>query len=160
MTTSSIDRRTLARQTKPIPCYTVDQIPSKKGASDLYSRLATAVQDHRVTLIQEIVIPPKDARSWTVSAGQLWRIICSHGPQVADMNCWSLHNSKEHFYSSKTRQIHATHLQIGDQLWSNMPYMRPLATIVHETIQYGWDEDGYVLLCLFFVHHATCFPTI
>ena len=39
-------------------------------------------------------------------------------------------------------QIHATHLSRGDRLWSNMPYLRPLATIVEDTIDYGFDEDG------------------
>jgi uncharacterized protein YcgI (DUF1989 family) len=58
------------------------------------------------------------------------------------MNCWSLENTKERFYSSKTRQIHSTHLQRGDRLWSNMPYLRPIATIVEDTINYGYDEDG------------------
>ena len=54
----------------------------------------------------------------------------------------SLTNRKERFYSSKTRQIHATHLSRGDRLWSNMPFFRPMATIVEDTIDYGFDEDG------------------
>lgn len=58
------------------------------------------------------------------------------------MYCWSLDNPHEHFYSSKTRQIHATHLTTGDRLWSQMPYLRPLATITKYTIEYGWNEDG------------------
>jgi uncharacterized protein YcgI (DUF1989 family) len=58
------------------------------------------------------------------------------------MNWLVADNPSEHFYSSKTRQIHATHISTGDRLWSNMPYIRPLATITHDTIAYGWDEDG------------------
>jgi len=58
------------------------------------------------------------------------------------MNCWVASNPKERFYSSKTRQIHATHLTTGDRLWSNMPYLRPLATIIEDTIAYGFDDDG------------------
>jgi uncharacterized protein YcgI (DUF1989 family) len=137
------DRRALARRTKPIPCYRVEQIPPKLGGDALYKDvLATAVKDGTAKLKEEVVIPPQDARSWVVEAGQIWRITCSHGPQVADMNCWSLKNTDEHFYSSKTRQIHATHLTTGDRLWSNMPYVRPLATITGDTIAYGFDEDG------------------
>ena len=75
-------------------------------------------------------------------AGWLWRIVCTEGPQVADMNCWNLNNTDERFYTSKTRQIHATHLTTGDRLWSQMPYLRPLATITEDTIAYGFDEDG------------------
>ena len=58
------------------------------------------------------------------------------------MNAWNANNTDERFYTSKTRQLHATHLKIGDRLWSNMPYMRPLATIVGDTLDYGYDEDG------------------
>lgn len=135
-------RRDLARSSTPIPCYNVTTLPDKKGGDELYSKLRTAVSDGKATLIEELEIPACDARSWKVPAGHLWRIVCTKGPQVADMNCWSLSNPQERFYSSKTRQIHATHLQTGDRLWSNMPFLRPMATIVEDTIAYGYDEDG------------------
>jgi uncharacterized protein YcgI (DUF1989 family) len=135
-------RKELARQTKPIVCYAVESLPPLKGGSALYASLGTAVSDNRATLIQRLSIPPRSALTWNVPAGHLWRIVCTHGPQVADMNCWSATNPNEHFYSSKTRQIHATHLTTGDRLWSNMPYLRPLATITCDTIDYGFDEDG------------------
>mmetsp|Transcript_9723 Transcript_9723/g.20634 ORF Transcript_9723/g.20634 Transcript_9723/m.20634 type:complete len:285 (-) Transcript_9723:343-1197(-) len=135
-------RRQLARETKPIVCYAVENLPPKKGGDKLYESLRTAVRDGHASLVESFKIPPRDARSWKVPAGCLWRITCTDGPQVADMNCWSLSNKKERFYSSKTRQIHATHLTTGDRLWSNMPYLRPLATIVEDTIAYGFDDDG------------------
>ena len=137
-----LSRKEITRQTKPILCYNIDSIPPKKGGDELYSALRTAVKDNIATLVTKLVIPAKDARSWKVPAGHLWRIVCTHGAQVADMNCWSLSNSKERFYSSKTRQIHATHVTTGDRLWSNMPYLRPLATITEDTIAYGFDDDG------------------
>jgi uncharacterized protein YcgI (DUF1989 family) len=140
---SSSSRRDLARQTRPIPCYKVEQLPPKYGDPSLYDEyLPNAVTRGEAVLVESLTIPPREARSWQVPAGCLWRIVCTDGPQVADMNCWSLHNRDERFYSSKTRQIHATHLQAGDRLWSTFPYLRPMATIVHETIQYGFDEDG------------------
>jgi uncharacterized protein YcgI (DUF1989 family) len=139
---SNLDRRNLARSTKPIVCYAVENLPPKKGGEALYGELKTAVSSGKATLMEGLEIPPRDARSWKVPAGCLWRIICTEGSQVADMNCWSLQNPQERFFSSKTRQIHATHLTTGDRLWSNMPYLRPLATIVNDTIAYGFDEDG------------------
>jgi len=137
-----LSRKEITRQTKPILCYNIDSIPPKQGGAKLYSTLRTAVKDNIATLVTKLEIPAKDARSWKVPAGHLWRIVCVRGPQVADMNCWSLSNPKERFYSSKTRQIHATHLTTGDRLWSNMPYLRPLATITEDTIAYGFDDDG------------------
>lgn len=138
-----LSRRELARSTPPITCYAVDQLPPKKGGEKLYVSLRTATTDPgKATLVSSLTIPPRDARSWHVPAGFLWKIICTEGPQVADMNCWVASNPKERFYSSKTRQIHATHLTTGHRLWSNMPYLRPLATIVEDTIAYGFDDDG------------------
>jgi uncharacterized protein len=137
------DRRALARQTKPIPCYRTETIPPPPGGAILYQRLANVVANGEAKLVQELIIPPRDARSWKVPAGGLFRIICSHGPQVADMNCWGTDElPRERFYSAKTRAIHATHLSTGNSLWSNFPYLRRLATIVHDTIQYGYDDDG------------------
>mmetsp|Transcript_11562 Transcript_11562/g.14451 ORF Transcript_11562/g.14451 Transcript_11562/m.14451 type:complete len:298 (+) Transcript_11562:242-1135(+) len=139
----NMNGRERARSTKPILCYNIESLPKKKGGEGLYNSLRTAVKDGKATLVEELEIPPCDAISWNVPAGHLWHIICSHGPQVADMNCWSMSNpKKERFFSSKTRQIHATHLSRGDRLWSNMPFMRPLATITEDTIDYGFDEDG------------------
>ena len=134
--------RALARAAEPVICYAVSQLPPKRGGEALYSALQTAVRDGRARRQQKLTIPAKSALSWTVPAGWLWRITCSEGPQVADMNCWNLHHPQERFFSSKTRQLHATHLTTGDRLWSNMPALRPLATIVEDTIAYGFDDDG------------------
>jgi hypothetical protein len=137
-------RRELARKTKPIPCYKVEQLPPKFGSNELYEKiLPNAVANGDAELVETLTIPARSATSWKVPAGHMWRIVCTDGPQVADMNCWSLANPKgERFYSSKTRQIHATHLSKGDRLWSCFPYLRPMATIVGDTIDYGFDEDG------------------
>ncbi|KAL3774592.1 hypothetical protein ACHAW5_001378 [Stephanodiscus triporus] len=139
---SSVSCRDIARNAKPMICYRVDNLPPKRGNAGLYASLHTAVSDGNASLVSTLVIPPRDVRSWQVPAGHLWRIVCSHGPQVADMNCWSTRDPRDRFYASKTRQIHATHLTTGDRLWSNMPYLRPLATIAKDTIAYGFDDDG------------------
>lgn len=136
------DRRDICRSSEPVVCYAIENLPPKHGGVALYAAIGTAIASGKATLVHEVIIPAKDARSWKVPAGCLWRIICNEGPQVADMNCWCLDNPKERFFSSKTRQIHATHLSTGDRLWSNMPYLRPLATITGDTIAYGFDEDG------------------
>ncbi|KAF6265662.1 hypothetical protein COO60DRAFT_1697665 [Scenedesmus sp. NREL 46B-D3] len=120
----------------PIICYDIDNLPPVN--TDLLERLAHNSHE----LIQELIIPPRDGLAWEVKAGQVFRIVCTEGPQVADVNFWSLHNPKERFYASKTRQLHASHLKTHDRLWSCFPYMRPLASITYETIQYGIDKDG------------------
>jgi len=88
-------------------------------------------------------IPPRDAKTFLVPAGHFVRIVSVEGPQVGDLNLWSSENIDEHFFSGKTRQLHATHVSTGDRLWSNLPHLRALATITDNTLDwYGFDDDG------------------
>ena len=88
-------------------------------------------------------MPPRDARTFTVPGGHLFRIVSIDGPQVGDLNLWNAHDLSERFFSGKTRALHATHVTTGDRLWSTLPYLRPLATITHDTLDwYGFDADG------------------
>jgi len=60
-----------------------------------------------------------------------------------DLNIWSAHNPREHFWASRTRQLHSTHVTTYDRLWSCLPYMRPLVTIIKDTLSwYGTDSTG------------------
>jgi uncharacterized protein YcgI (DUF1989 family) len=77
-----------------------------------------------------------------VRAGQIFRIVALEGPQVADLNVWSLANPRERFWASRSRQLHQAHVSTYDRLWSCLPYLRPMLTIVADTVQYGRDEDG------------------
>src|SRR4030095_13190761 len=104
-----------------------------------YGRVAA---DTGRTLVDRFVVPRRSGRAWPVRAGQVFRIIAIEGPQVADLNVWSLANPRERFWASRTRQLHQAHLSTFDRLWSCLPYLRPLLTITAHTIQYGIDEDG------------------
>ncbi len=76
-------------------------------------------------------------------AGQFFRITSVEGPQVGDLNLWAADNLAERFFSGKTRAIHGTHVGVGDRLWSCLPYLRPMASIVEYTLDwYGFDDFG------------------
>src|SRR3954469_25094801 len=91
----------------------------------------------------EVVVPPRDARTFRAARGQFVRIVSVEGPQVGDLNLWNAHDLSERFFSGKTRALHATHVTTGDRLWSTMPSLRPMATISHDTLGwYGFDADG------------------
>jgi uncharacterized protein len=93
--------------------------------------------------LSEIIVPPRDGRAFRVRKGQFFRIVCVDGPQVGDLNLWNAADLSEHFFSGKTRALHATHVSTGHRLWSTLPHLRPLATITADTLSwYGWDEDG------------------
>ncbi|WP_027486267.1 urea carboxylase-associated family protein [Allorhizobium undicola] len=93
--------------------------------------------------IDEVIVPPRDGRCFSVPKGHFFRIVSIEGPQVGDLNLWNAHDLNERFFSGKTRALHATHLSVGHRLWSNMPSLRPMATITADTLSwYGVDDDG------------------
>ena len=62
---------------------------------------------------------------------------------MGDLNLWNADDLSERFFSGKTRALFGTHVSTGDKLMSNMPYLRPMATITHDTLDwYGWDDYG------------------
>lgn len=126
---------------RPVPCYDIPSTQKNVLPPEVFASIAALSPTSR-EVIQKLHIPPRDARAWHVPAGCICRLEVTHGPQVADVNVWNAHNPRERFYSSKTRQLHASHLSIGDNLWSSMPYIRPLATITADSICYGIDEDN------------------
>lgn len=124
------------RAVPPVVCYDVEHLPPLDH---------NAIEQARTSLtkVDEVQIPPRDARTFRVDAGQFFRIVSIEGPQVGDLNVFNAHDLDERFYSGKTRQLHATHLTRGCRLWSNHPNLRPLATITHDTLEwYGFDEHG------------------
>src|SRR5438477_5184409 len=126
----------LRREAKPTIAYPASTLP-RPDMTVLDSARRTMVK------IGEVVVPPRDARSFRVSRGQFFRIVSIDGPQVGDLNLWNANDLSERFFSGKTRALHATHVSTGDRLWSTLPDLRPMATITHDTLDwYGWDEDG------------------
>ncbi|MBY6083483.1 urea carboxylase-associated family protein [Ruegeria arenilitoris] len=120
----------------PVICYPNDTLPSV----DL-DLLLDARKSARKTA--EVLVPPRDARCFEVPAGHFFRITSVEGPQVGDLNLWNLHDLNERFYSGKTRALHGTHVTTGERLWSSFPYLRPMATIVADTLDwYGIDQYG------------------
>jgi uncharacterized protein len=117
-------------------CYEVDGLPRVDGS--FYRRVRDGM-----TKISEVVVPPRDGRTFQVPAGHLFRIVSIEGPQVGDLNLWNAHDLTERFFSGKTRALHATHVTTGNQLWSTLPSLRPMAIITHDTLDwYGFDADG------------------
>ena len=124
------------RAVEPVTVYTVDRLPP-------YDRAFYESVREGMTRVGEIVVPPRDARAFDVPAGHLFRIVVTEGSQVGDLNLWNASDLSECFYSGKTRALHATHVGTGDRLWSCMPWLRPMATITHDTLDwYGFDEFG------------------
>ena len=132
----SPDDAELRKSVKPVICYPTDSLKSTNMNDYLIAR-------KNLKKIDQIIIPPRDAKCFRVPKSHFFRIYCQNGPQVGDLNLWNEHNLNEKFYSGKTRALYGTHLSTNDRLWSSLPYLRPMATITHDTLDwYGFDDDG------------------
>ena len=124
------------RAIKPVICYPNETLPDP----DLPSLTRARVGARKVG---ECLVPPREGRCFRVPAGHFFRITSVEGAQVGDLDIWSATDPRERFYSGKTRALHGTHLTRGDRLWSSFPYLRPMATITEDTLEwYGIDEHG------------------
>jgi uncharacterized protein YcgI (DUF1989 family) len=89
------------------------------------------------------ILPIRSGTAFRCPAKSIIRISTPEGPQVGDLNIWNLQNPRERFWASRTKQLHSSHVSIGDRLWSCLPYMRPMVTIIADTLNwYGTDEYG------------------
>ena len=124
------------RAVAPVIAYPDDSLP----APDLPLYRAAMAGARKV---DEVRIPPREGRCFRVPRGHLFRILSVEGPQVGDLNLWNAADLSERFYSGKTRALHGTHLTAGERMWSAFPHLRPMATIVEDTLDwYGTDAYG------------------
>ncbi|MBN8187042.1 MAG: DUF1989 domain-containing protein [Rhodobacteraceae bacterium] len=124
------------RAIAPVICYPNNSLPQPDLG--LYTQALAAAE-----LVETVIAAPRDACSFRVAAGQFFRIVSVEGPQVGDLNLWNAADLSERFYSGKTRALHGTHVTTGERLWSAFPHLRPMATIVEDTLEwYGIDAFG------------------
>ncbi|KAF7542286.1 hypothetical protein G7Z17_g11709 [Cylindrodendrum hubeiense] len=129
---------------KPIPKAPPAYLPANDSSPlNVDKALYTAFREAPRVLIEEFTLPIRSGKAWKAPAGSIVKISTPEGPQVGDLNIWNAHNPRERFWASRTKQLHASHVTTYDKLWSNLPYMRPLATIIKDTLEwYGEDEHG------------------
>ncbi|KAH0598234.1 hypothetical protein MHUMG1_03528 [Metarhizium humberi] len=137
----SIEQRIKARDSIPKapPAY----LPTAGSPLSVDKEAYATIQKAPRVLIDEFTLPIRAGRAWEAPAGSIVKISTPEGPQVGDLNIWNRHNPRERFWASRTRQLHASHVSTHDRLWSVLPYMRPLATIIHDSLDwYGVDPHG------------------
>lgn len=121
---------------EPVVCYPIETLAP-------YDQEFYRESKEDLELLETVTVAPREAATFEVEAGSFFRISCPEGPQVGDLNLWNSHDLNERFFSGKTRALHGTHVSTGDRLWSNLPYMRPMATITADSLDwYGFDQYG------------------
>ena len=117
---------------QPVICYPVETLP-------LPDMVTYAAAREGMVKVDEVLVPARDAKTFLVPAGHFFRIVSVEGSQVGDLNLWSAKDIGERFYTGKTRALHGTHLSTGDRMWSSFPFLRPMATITADTLDwYGF----------------------
>ncbi|TFK34345.1 hypothetical protein BDQ12DRAFT_763611, partial [Crucibulum laeve] len=96
----------------------------------LYESIASASRE----LIYSHTIAPISSHAWRVPARHILRLTTPEGPQVGDLNIWNFYNPRERLWASRTRQLQRAHVTTFDRLWSTLPYLRPLVTIVGDSL--------------------------
>ena len=96
---------------------------------------ALARPDAKRKLINELVIPKLSGDACEVPKGHIVRITCIEGGQICDFNAFYRDDPTEHFWSGRTRLLQSAHLTVGDRLWSTPPRMRPMFTIIADTVE-------------------------
>ena len=96
------------------------------------------------SLAQRAVVPPNNGKGFEVKRGQLFRVIQESGPQVVDVALWNLHNPREIFRPEHSFLIEGWFIRENTRLWSDVPYFRPMATCIEDTVQTldGWRNHS------------------
>lgn len=124
------------RAIAPVICYPTQALSQPPLA--LYAQARAQARP-----VSQCLVPARDAAAFRVPAGGFFRITCTGGPQVGDLNLFNATKPLERFYSGKTRALQGTHLKVGDRMWSGFPFLRPMATLVEDTLGwYGVDAFG------------------
>ena len=124
------------RDVPPVICYPVETLPQPD--LPLYQAARAGAR-----LVEAVTVAPRDAAAITVPGGCFLRMSSVDGPQVGDLNLFAAGDLSERFYSGKTRALHGTHITTGDRMWSSFPHLRPMATVVEDTLGwYGMDQFG------------------
>jgi uncharacterized protein len=100
----------------------------------LYARIAA--DEGGRTKVLDHYIPRQTGFAFPVGSGQVLRITCCDGPQVADFNAFCATDQSEHFWSGRTRTLQGAHLRVGDRLWSTEPKMRRMFTLIKDTVKH------------------------
>ncbi|KAL4909988.1 hypothetical protein BDW74DRAFT_144167 [Aspergillus multicolor] len=133
---------------RPPPAYDAPKNSPVHGTTQVYRNISETASDPAKRELQKsFTIRPVSGQAWTVPAGHICRLTTPNGPQVGDLNIWNANNPRERLWAARTRQIHASHVSVGDRLWSNLPYLRPLVTITGDSLAGGQlhevlDVDG------------------
>lgn len=132
METHSDSKATIVPSKTLLPPYAFDP--------DFFEQVRNAKANYRP--LENTVIPPNNGKGFSVKKGQIFRIVQVEGPQVVDVALWNLNEPKEIFRPEHSFLIEGWFVGENTRLWSDVPYFRPMATCIEDTVdnQVGWHN--------------------
>lgn len=110
------------------------RFPKPPFPREFYEDLRSARPNFR--LVKDYVIPLTErGKATVVKKGQTIRIVCVEGAQVADVWFWNADNYDEYFWNEFTLNREGFFVTTFSRLWSNMPKLRPMMTIIEDTVE-------------------------
>lgn len=83
-------------------------------------------------LVQQEKINARSGKAFKVDKGQVFRIIQLEGPQIGDVWLFNANDTDERFMGQTTFLYEGAYPSKFSQLWSCMPKLRPMATVLVE----------------------------
>jgi len=115
-------------------------LPPYRLDKDFYDKVRAAKSTYK--LVTEFIIPPYSGRGFLVNKGQTFRVIEEDGPQVADVVLWNAHNQREFFSMARSWLMEGFFVGVYTRLWSEVPWFRPMAVCVEETVDTRQREEA------------------
>jgi hypothetical protein len=106
-----------------------------------YQRLRAATAERK--LVKRFVIPPFEGRGFQVNAGQCFRVVQEEGVQIGDVCFWNAHNPKEMYSLARTWNIEGYIVEPFTRAWSDVPWLRPLATCIEDTVAPDSSDENF-----------------
>ena len=115
--------------------------PKYQLDKSFYDKVRAAKPQYK--LVDKFELPPFRGRGFHMTKGQSVRFVTVEGPQVGDVAFWNTHNTDEIFSATRTWVIEGFVINVGTRLWSQTPWLRPMATCIEDTVVVQPPYDSY-----------------
>jgi uncharacterized protein len=79
-------------------------------------------------------IPPFQGRGFIVRKGQSFRVVQVEGVQIGDVTFWNADHPRESYSLARTWAIEGWVVRPYTRVWSDVPWLRPMATCIEDTV--------------------------
>lgn len=116
-------------------------LPRYKIDRAFYDKVRDARLQYRP--VDRFTIPVNNGQGFHVKRGQTFRVVIVDGPQISDVTFWNAQNPGEFLDIGRTLGLEGWFVKPYSRLWSQVPWFRPMATCLEDTVIQKDTELGY-----------------